>query len=76
MILFPSKDKFLLLQEDINKKLPLLSKADPAPAHQTRVPLFEIFKGLIFENFDTHKLYCNQHAMFTICTLFSTLTYI
>ena len=21
-----------------------------------------------------HKLYCNQHAMFTICILFSTLT--
>ena len=21
-----------------------------------------------------HKLYCNQHAMFTICTLFSSLT--
>ena len=56
------------------------TKADPAPAHRARAPPppFENFKGCIFEIFDrlqnTHKLYCNQYAMFTICTLFSTIT--
>ena len=39
-------------------------------------PCLKIFKGvyLKFRLYDTQKLYCNQHAMFTICILFSTLT--
>ena len=27
-----------------------------------------------FRQHNTHKLYCNQHAMFTMCILFSTIT--
>ena len=29
------------------------TKADPAPAHRARAPLFEHFKGCIFENFES-----------------------
>ena len=54
----------------------LMSKADPGPAHLKRAPRFEK-NGVCFCKFqqrNTHQFNCSQHAMFTICTLFSTLT--
>ena len=52
-------------------------KADPAPALRARAPLFEIFWGFVFVNFDCitrNNINCCRHTMLTICTLFSTLT--
>ena len=37
-------------------------------------PPFENFYGCIFGNFDYITLYCNLHAMYTICILFSPVT--
>ena len=48
------------------------TKADPALANRVRSPPPVFFKD-VFLKFSKHKLYCNQYAMFTICTLFSTL---
>ena len=55
------------------------TKADPmpAPAHPLPLPCLKIVKGVFLKKnrlHYTHKLYCNQHAMFTICIVFSTLT--
>ena len=51
-----------------------VAKADPAQAHRAPPPpLFRKKIKDVFLKISTHKLYCNQHAMFTICTLFSTL---
>ena len=53
------------------------AKADPAPAHRARAPLFEIYLGFIFENFGSItriELYCNQYATLKICILIYTLT--
>ena len=44
---------------------------------RTRAPLFGFYLGGVFVNFDyTTRLlsYCSHHTLFTICTLFSTLT--
>ena len=47
-------------------------KADPAPARRARAPLFKIFYGCIFGNFDFITRI--NFIVFTICILFITLT--
>ena len=50
-----------------------IPKADPAPAHRARAPLFEHFKGCIFENFEsiTRKnfvvinMQCEQYVLYS-----------
>ena len=39
-------------------------------------PVWNVFKGLIWKFWlqNTHRLCCNQHAMFTLCILFSSIT--
>ena len=55
----------------------LISKVDPALAHRVRALLFENFLRVYFWKIllhNMHKLYCNQHEMFTKSILFSSLT--
>ena len=47
------------------------SKADPAPEHRVRATLFENFLRVYF---DCRTRNLNQHAVFTMLILFSTLT--
>ena len=57
-----------------------VQKADPAPAHRARPNVWKFLRVYVrvyfwkFRFHYTHQLYCNQHAVFTICILFSTLT--
>ena len=64
------------MQAEINKKNIIHIKGgSSAGAPDARPTCLKFLNlGLIFETFDTHKLYCNQRAMFTTGILFSTLT--
>ena len=56
--------------------LAMCTKADPAPARRAHTPCLK-FVQVYFWKFwlhNMHKLYCNQHEMFTICILFITFT--
>ena len=53
-----------------------IAKVDPAPAHQARAPLFEIFKGLILKILDCRTridfiLINMQCLQCVFCSLFS-----
>ena len=53
-----------------------ISKADPGLARWMRAIWFENFMGFVFVNFDcitNIHFDFSQHAMFTICILFTTL---
>ena len=60
-------------------KLQSTSKADPRPVRWARAPGLKKFRGFVFVNFDcihnvTRKHFdFSQHAMFTICILFTSL---
>ena len=53
------------------------TKADPAPAHRARAPLFENFKGCIFENFESItrinfiviNMQCLQYVFYSLISL-------
>ena len=58
------------------KNLPI-TNADPGPVRRAPAPLFEFFGGLFFVNFDCKTriyFYCGHHKLFTIWTLFFTVT--
>ena len=52
LLLGPPIPPFSLPESYMYLHLQFYAKADPAPAHRARVPLFEIFHVFIFENFE------------------------